>query len=197
MQERIAMNKTEMNIRRSYPQQFKGVMAVSILAFTLQGCLWVEDTNDLRAFVAERSSQPTGEIPPLPEFKPYEAFVYEGSSLRNPFAPLVPQAEAIEEVLSDVFPDFERPTEYLESYALDNLRMVGSITSPINTDQFFALVRDPKGEVHQVVLGDYLGLDHGQVIGLDERRIEISEIISNGRGGWMKRPRTIALPESN
>ena len=192
------MNRIEAKLMpTSYWQRIKVLTLLTIDTLVLQGCLWVEDTNDLRAFVAESQSRPVGQIPPLPEFKPYQAFVYEGSSLRNPFAPLVIQVMLEEDMVSDIYPDFNRPRDYLESYALDNLRMVGSITSPINADQFFALVRDPTGEVHQVVLGDFLGLDHGQVIGLDERRIEISEIISNGRGGWMKRPRTIALPESN
>ena len=173
------------------------LLLVSGLIFSLQGCIWVEDTADLRAFVAERSSRPVGEIPPLPEFKPYEAFVYEGSSLRNPFRAMVAEIAAAPEVLSDVFPDIDRIPEYLEQYAVDNLAMVGTITSPINADQFFALIRDPQGEVHRVQIGDFLGLDNGQVVSLDERRIELSEIVSNGRGGWMKRPRSITLPESN
>lgn len=162
-----------------------------------QGCIWVEDTADLRAFVADRSSRPVGQIPPLPEFKPYEAFVYEGSSLRNPFRAMVIEVAAEPEIVSDVFPDLDRIKDYLESYAVDQLAMVGTITSPINADQFFALVRDPLGEVHRVQVGDFLGLDNGQVISLDDRRIELSEIVSNGRGGWMKRPRFITLPESD
>lgn len=171
--------------------------SISVLLLFLQGCIWVEDTADLRAFVAERSSRPVGEIPPLPEFKPYEAFVYEGSSLRNPFRAMVAEVELEPEEVSEVYPDVDRIPEYLERYAVDNLAMVGTITSPINADQFFALVRDPEGEVHRVQVGDYLGLDSGQVVSLDERRIELSEIVSNGRGGWMKRPRSITLPESN
>ena len=172
---------------------------IAFLILGIQGCIWIEDTADLRAYVAERSSRPVGEIPPLPEFKPYEAFVYEGSSLRNPFRALVEdivEQDALVEV-SEVYPDPDRIAEYLEQYAVDNLAMVGTITSPINPDQFFALVRDPQGEVHRIQVGDFLGLDNGQVINLDERHIELSEIVSNGRGGWMKRPRSITLPESN
>ena len=168
-----------------------------LLMLGIQGCIWIEDTSDLRAFVSERSSRPVGEIPPLPEFKPYEAFVYEGSSLRNPFEAMVLAIAEAPQVVSDVYPDPDRIPEYLEQYAVDNLAMVGTITSPINADQFFALVRDPQGEVHRVQVGDYLGLDSGQVVSLDERRIELTEIVSNGRGGWMKRPRSITLPESN
>ncbi len=173
------------------------IVALAVCTMVLSGCIWVEDISDLRRFVAETSSRPVGEIEPLPEFRPYEAFVYEGSSLRDPFRAMVPATPQIEEQLSDVFPDTDRIKDYLEQYALDNITMVGSITSPFNMEQFYALVKDPNGEVHRVVLGDYLGLDHGKVTALNERKIEISEIVSNGRGGWMKRPRTIVLPEPN
>lgn len=165
------------------------------VVLALSGCIWVEDTQDLRAFVAERSSRPVGQIAPLPEFKPYEAFVYEGSSLRNPFTAIVAEAAPLAEDISDVAPDFERLKDYLETFALDNLAMVGTITAPGSAEMLWALVKDPRGEIHRVTVGDYLGLDHGQVLALDERRLELSEIISNGRGGWMKRPRTIILPE--
>lgn len=170
---------------------------VTLLVLLMQGCIWVEDTSDLRAFVADRSSRPVGEIPPLPEFKPYEAFVYEGSSLRNPFRVMMPEVEELPQEISDVYPDPDRINEYLEAYAVDSLSMVGTITSPLEVELMYALVRDPLGEVHRVQMGDYLGLDNGQVVALDERRIELSEIVSNGRGGWMQRPRTIVLPESN
>ncbi|QEW05252.1 pilus assembly protein PilP [Nitrincola iocasae] len=171
--------------------------ALALLVLLIQGCIWVEGTADLRAFVADRSSRPVGEIPPLPEFKPYEAFVYEGSSLRNPFRVMMPEVAELPEEVSEVYPDPDRLSEYLEQYAVDNLSMVGTITSPLEAELMYALVRDPMGEVHRVQMGDYLGLDNGQVIALDERRIELSEIVSNGRGGWMKRPRSIVLPESN
>ena len=195
MQRHIAMNRTKQSSRLML-QPLK-LFGMSYLLFSLTGCVWVEDTADLRAFVAESSSRPVGDIEPLPEFKPYEAFVYEGSSLRDPFRIMAPEVAHIPGEVTDVFPDLNRIKDYLEQYAVDNLNMVGTITSPLNADQFFALVRDPQGEVHRVVLGDYLGLDHGQIIALDERRIELSEIVSNGRGGWMNRPRTIVLPESN
>ena len=191
------MNRIELNIMyKSFFVRCKYFIAVSLL-LGLSGCVWVEDTSDLRAFVAERSSRPVGEISPLPEFTPYEAFIYEGSSLRNPFRAMVQEVVATQEVISDVFPDPDRIPEYLERYPVDNLNMVGTITSPRHADQFFALIQDPLGEVHRVQLGDFLGLDSGQVVSLDERRIELSEIVSNGRGGWMKRPRFITLPETD
>ena len=189
------MNRIRPFFRQLERSRIHVVSFIAIMVLSLQGCIWIEDTSDLRAFVNERQSRPVGEIPPLPEFIPYEAFIYEAASLRNPFLPIIPEVAQQPELISDVFPDPDRIKEYLEQYALERLVMVGSITSPVSASDFFVLIRDPLGEVHRIQIGDFMGTQHGQVVGLDERRIELSEIVSNGRGGWMKRPRTITLQE--
>lgn len=165
----------------------------------LTGCIdWVEDAQDLRRFVAETKQRPAGAIEPLPEFKPYHSFVYEGASLREPFVPLVtielaPEVEP-EIVADELKPDESRKKEYLESFALDQLTMVGTIFKQ-DEDTTWALIRDSNAELHRVAEGNYMGLDHGEIIALNEREIVLSEIIQNGRGGWMKRSRSIAISE--
>ncbi|NVK00007.1 MAG: pilus assembly protein PilP [Oceanospirillaceae bacterium] len=177
--------------------QNKQIAAALALALGLQGCIWVEDTTDLRQFVADKSAQPGGRIEPLPEFKPYESFVYEGSSLRDPFVPLVMLSEETSVPMdgqTELQPDDERIKEYLEEFPVDQLAMVGTITA-LENGELISLVRDTNGEVHQVVVGNHMGLDFGEVIAIDERSMKLEEIVSNGRGGWMKRPRTVNLPE--
>ena len=167
------------------------------LAFTLQGCIWVEDTTDLRQFVTDKAALPGGKIEPLPEFKPYESFVYEGSSLRDPFVPLVMLTEEQVTPLdgqTELQPDQDRVKEYLEEFPIDQLVMVGTITA-LQDGALISLIRDTNGEVHQVEVGNHMGLDYGVVMAIDERSMRLEEIVSNGRGGWMKRPRTVTLPE--
>jgi len=177
--------------------QNKQIAAALALALGLQGCIWVEDTTDLRQFVTDKSAQPGGRIEPLPEFKPYESFVYEGSSLRDPFVPLVMLSEETSVPMdgqTELQPDDERIKEYLEEFPVDQLAMVGTITA-LENGELISLVRDTNGEVHQVVVGNHMGLDYGEVIAIDERSMKLEEIVSNGRDGWMKRPRTVNLPE--
>lgn len=167
------------------------------LSLLMQGCIWVEDTTDLRQFVTEKAAVPGGKIEPLPEFKPYESFVYEGSSLRDPFVPLVmlTQEQTIpQDGQTELQPDTDRIKEYLEEFPVDQLVMVGTITA-LNDGALISLIRDTNGEVHQVQVGNHLGLDYGVVMAIDERSMKLEEIVSNGRGGWMKRPRTVTLPE--
>lgn len=168
------------------------------LALSLTGCVWVEDTSDLQTFIADVESKPRGKIEPLPTFEPYHSFVYEGASLRDPFVPLVKIETSFEPIVVDndngIEPDQDRPREYLEQFSIDNLKMVGTIAKS-EADRLWALVLDNNGEIHRVSKGDHLGLDFGQVVAINEQRLDVVEIISNGRGGWMQRPRILELVE--
>jgi len=185
-------------MEKSLPGKF--VIFVAI-ASSLTGCVdWVDGTADLKQFVVTQNSQPAGQIKPLPEFKPYHSFVYEGASMREPFTPLVPLSivpdsdkQLVEEEPTRLKPDQEREREYLESFALDSLVMVGTIE--LKSGSLWALIQDSNSELHRVAKGNFMGLDHGEITSIDDRSIQLSEIISNGRGGWMKRPRSIDLLE--
>ena len=172
-----------------------------VTCFALSGCVdWVEDTEDLTAFVNEAKRTPGGRVEPLPEFKPYQSFVYKGASMREPFIALLPEVQLSEEELSaelagnGLQPDNEREKSYLESFSIDELRMVGTITGR-EDGRLWALIRDSNAEIHRVTDGDYMGLDFGEITLLNEHGVQLIEIVKNGRGGWMKRSRSVALDE--
>ena len=185
------MSKSEFGTMRKFK-----VLFLSLVMF-ISGCVdWVEDKQDLVKFVNNAKATPAGKIQPIPEFKPYRSFVYEGATMREPFIALVQaveeeQQEEVAENPGGLQPDLERKKEYLESFAIDQLTMVGTIVK--RDDDLWALVRDSNSEIHRVGLGSYLGLDYGEVVELDEQQIVLSEIVSNGRGGWMKRSRNLVL----
>ena len=60
---------------------------------------------------------------------------------------------------------------------------------------YWALVRDPEGVIHRVPVGDYIGKNHGQVVSINSTQINLSELISDGAGGWLVREASIALGE--
>ena len=62
-------------------------LAAAVLA-VLAGC--ADDTDELRARIAEVKSRPGGRIEPLPEVKPYETFAYAAQDQRSPFEAGVP-----------------------------------------------------------------------------------------------------------
>ncbi len=179
--------------KRSGNRTLRGAVAV-LLPVLMSGCVWIEDTADLRSFVAQEKQKKTVRVEPLPEFKPYHSFIYEGASMRNPFKPLVALINPDKIPGGDVAgkkPDIDREKEYLETFSLDNLKMVGSINK--SSDTRWALIRDGKGEIHRVTIGDYMGFDYGKVVAVNGDSVDLIEIISNGRGGWMKRPRSVVM----
>jgi len=176
------------------------VLSLILLSTLMSGCVvWVEDSSDLQQFVQRTKARPAGLIEPLPDYKAYESFVYEGASLREPFVALQPMqavGKIEEQDTSDngIYPDESRIKAYLEDFSLDDLSMVGTINMR-GSEKLWALVKDTRNAVHRVSVGDHMGLDFGEIVAIDERKIELVEIVANGRGGWMKRPRTLALNE--
>jgi len=169
-----------------------GVMVISLLA----GCSGGEEFADLQRFVAEANAKPGGSIEPLPEFKPYESFRYSAAGLRAPFDKPV-EVKLIKyqdgKVREDVKPDFQRPKEYLESFSIDALKMVG--TMAMTDDGLWALIDAAEGGVHNVRPGNYLGRNHGRIVSVDSGQVDVIEIVPDGHGGWLERPRTLKLQD--
>jgi len=165
------------------------------LAVALTGCVREDPLQDLREYVDEIDSRPSGTIPPPPEFVSFEFVSYTASGERSPFeVPRPPELEFEEQAqpTSNVRPDPDRVPEFLESYRIENLAMVGTLAG-LNSDQLWALVRDGDGEVHRVQTGNYLGRNHGQIISISDTQIDLIEIVPMGQNGWVERPRAVVL----
>lgn len=163
------------------------------LVVVLTACSQDSGFSDLDQFMAETRAKPRGFVEPLPEFKSYEAFTYSAADRRSPFEPPVDVQLTMmdEQPTSDVEPDLDRPKEVLENFGLKELTMVGTLGDA--TDNPFALIRDNTGGIHRVRTGNYMGQNYGRIIGVNETRVELIEIVPNGRGGWVERPRSLTL----
>jgi len=148
---------------------------------------------DLDKFMADTRAKPRGHVEPLPEFKAYEAFSYSAADRRAPFEPPVDVQLTMldEEPVDEVEPDLDRPKEVLESFDIKELDMVGTLQG--TTGDLYALIRDSSGGIHRVHTGNYMGQNYGRIIGVNQSRIELIEIVPNGRGGWVERPRSLTL----
>jgi len=165
------------------------------LASLLTACSQGNGFSDLDKFMADTRAKPRGHVEPLPEFKAYEAFSYSAADRRAPFEPPidVQLTMADEEPVSDVEPDLDRPKEVLENFDLKSLGMVGTLQGV--DGNLFALIRDNEGGIDRVRTGNYMGQNYGRVVGVSDTRIELVEIVPNGRGGWVERPRSLSLDE--
>jgi len=155
----------------------------------LAGC--TRGMSDLRDWVAQEKSKKGAPIPPLPVIKTFETFLYADDGKRDPFgastAELQPTAST-----SGPRPDQDRAKQPLEMFALDSLRMVGTVGAAAGME---ALVKDPGGVIHRVHRNEYMGQNYGRVTDIAEDHIDLVELVSNGNGGWMERSASIGLGE--
>lgn len=162
-------------------------VALVVLAVLLAGC--TPGTADLEAYVAEVKARPGPPLEPLPVMKQFETFEYKAFDLRDPFS-LPKQNERA--TAQGPRPDPDRRKEYLESFPLDGLNMVGTLGAG---KDMVALVVDPENVVHRVTVGNYLGQNEGRVTAISETEIQLTELVPDGAGGWLERQATIALDE--
>ncbi len=169
-----------------------GCCVLAALVAGLSGC----DSGghaDLDAYMAEVRSRPAGRIEPMPKDVVYEPFTYRASSLRSPFQPPVRLEQAQKERgRTDVKPDETRVKEFLEGFSIESFTMVGTLAN--SKEGSYALVQGGDG-VHRVRVGDYLGRNHGRIMAISAGSIEILELVPDGEGGWIERPRTLVLKE--
>ena len=153
----------------------------------LAGCS--SDIDELQARILEVKGRPGGRIEPLPEVVPYETFSYAAASQRSPFLQGMPASASTPGALR---PDITRPREFLEQFSLDTLRMVGTLKLQGRT---YGLVQTQDGLVHRVLPGARVGQSDGRITNIEEGKISLIEIVSDGMGGFVERPAAIALSE--
>lgn len=176
------------------------MLAKSVLFFVLVsmiclqvGCTGPDNYSDVKTFIVQAKSQPNGNIEPLPKLQTYQTFSYSAADLRSPFISPKEIVLIQHDIRSGVRPDFKRKKDYLESFDIDDLKMVGIIANAGEETRPWALVHDNNGNVHKIQIGNYLGKNHGKVISISSSKIEVMEIISDGDNRWMERPRQLEL----
>ncbi|MFJ7314523.1 pilus assembly protein PilP [Pseudomonas sp. NPDC098747] len=158
----------------------------------LSGCGASNDFSDLDAYMNEVRLRPAGKIEPTPTFRSYPTFSYSAANLRSPFSrqvrvDLVGQKHGSR----NVKPDPGRVKQYLEGFNIEQFEMVGTIA---NASGSFALLRGAGG-VHRLKVGDYLGRNDGRIVAINATQVDVVEIVPDGEGAWLERPRTIPLKE--
>ncbi|KAF5292090.1 hypothetical protein FQR65_LT20339 [Abscondita terminalis] len=131
--------------------------------------------------MANIRSQTPLPIEPAPVFNPVPSFNYAAQQLRSPFLPSSLANEL--KVMSGkrVYPNLSRQPQPLESYPLESLTLKGSMKS--NAGQTVGLIQTPDGEIERVQLGNYMGMNQGRIIEITPTRIDLLEIVPDGRDG--------------
>ncbi len=173
-------------------RQVSHVAGAMLIAVMLAGCN--KNMDDLDKYIVAVKVRPADPIPPIPPVKTYTAYKYDGLTGRDPFRQSITEGSETTQSAKGAGPrpDFDRAQEYLERYELDTLSMVGTFSKD---ESFWALVRDPEGIIHRVLVGNYIGKNHGHVVNVGNTQIGLTELISDGDGGWLAREASIAMGE--
>lgn len=179
-------------MKQSGEQAMRVATMALMMILMLTACS--ESIEDLKKRIADVKERPADPIPPIPPVRTYTPYEYEGLVGRDPFRQSLNEGSDDERSSSrsGPRPDFERAKEYLERYELDTMSMVGTFKKE---EFYWALVRDPEGIVHRVPVGNYMGKNHGQVVLISDTRVSLSELITDGAGGWLVREASIVLGE--
>lgn len=171
---------------------FKRILFLGALATTtlLVGC-GNSGISDLEEYVETIKAKPARPIEPLPEPKPYLPFSYTATFMRDPFqsqdAVIIKEEDPEDKRCT--LPDLTRPKQYLEGFDVGSFTMVGSIE---NDKEHYALLRGAGG-IHRVKVGDYIGVNHGQVTSINDFGLEVLEKVPDGNDGCRERPYTLEL----
>lgn len=149
--------------------------------------------DSVNAAMDEIDSQPALPIDAPPVFQQAPNYQYDAQHLRSPFLPASIANELKVSKLTSLRPNLNRQKQALEHYPFDQLRMKGRIVAA--NGQQVALIETPDGRVEQVALQQYIGLNQGRVVSISATEIKVLELIENGLGGYLERPRVLSLTE--
>lgn len=162
---------------------------IALLSVALAGCESASN-EDLYSFMDTERAKRGGRIDPLPAYPPYVSVIYSAAGLRGPFE--IPRTVVLRQETGtpSEAPDTSRPREYLERFNFAELTVVGSI---VMNNESWALVTEANGRVHSVKIGNYLGQNHGEIVSIVDTNVNVIEIVPDGQGGWIQRPRSVKV----
>jgi type IV pilus assembly protein PilP len=166
--------------------KFAQITVAGGLAMLLGGC--GESNADLKQFVKDSEKQVVRKIDPLPQVKPFEPFAYEGFDLPDPFKP---RKLSVRQDAGGVAPDLNRRKEPLESFPIEQLKMVGTL---VQSGVTFGLVRAEK-TLYRVKKGNYMGQNFGLITSITDTEIKLKEIVQDTAGDWAERESVLPLLE--
>jgi type IV pilus assembly protein PilP len=167
-----------------------------VFAALLAGCSG-EEHGDLKQELAQLTKDFRGQVPPLPQVRPYEPVPYTAEGQVDPFRPErieVAQAGARSaDAKSKIAEHEKRVKEPLEAFPLESISMLGTITQDKET---FALVKAGPN-LYRVKKGNYMGQNFGVITSIDEGSIKLKELVQDGTGEWVERASALQLVEAS
>ncbi len=164
-------------------------MRFNLFLLTLLVACEGKEGDDLDQFMANAANNMSKSVAPLPEVLPYTPLEYNvDGALDDPF-----KARKVKSGGGSLQPNTNRPREALESFPLESLIYVGSLSKK---GQKYALIKTPDETLQRVKVGNYLGPNFGMITSISENEINIKEVVQDDASGdWIERDASINLQE--
>ena len=163
-------------------------------SLALAGC-GGDEHGDLKQELAQATKDFRGQVPPLPQVRPYEPVPYTGENQVDPFRPDRIEVAQVgvrsSDAKSKIAEHEKRVKEPLEAFPLESIQMLGTITQDKET---FALVKAGPN-LYRVKKGNYMGQNFGVITSIDEGGIKLKELVQDGTGEWVERASALQLVE--
>jgi type IV pilus assembly protein PilP len=154
-----------------------------------------EEHRELKQELAEATKDFRGQVPPLPQVKPYEPVPYTAETITDPFRPErieIAKGGGGQATQSKIAEHEKRIKEPLEAFPLESIQMLGTITQEKET---FGLVKAGPN-LYRVRKGMYMGQNFGVITGIDEAQITLKELVQDSGGEWIERSSSLQLVEA-
>jgi len=169
------------------------LIAAAVAGSALLAACGGEEQSELRQELAAMTKDLRGKVDPLPQVKSFEPVPYKGESMVDPFVPgriVVTQASTGGGGAGGgIQPDLNRPKEPLESFPMEAIQMVGTLSQ--NKDMF-ALVK-AGANLFRVKKGNYMGQNFGVITSIDESQISVKEVVQDSGGDWVERSTSLQM----
>jgi type IV pilus assembly protein PilP len=177
---------------RQDPHRLLAWMLPPLAALSLSAC--DSERAEIQTWMDEARRNTTVRVDKLPEPKSFEPFRYRASTEIDPFSlGKLKVGVAAGRPGGGVQPDLTRRREPLESYPLDNLRLVGNLRQGAAN---IALLQADTA-LHQVRVGNYVGQNFGRIMRISETEVAVKELVQDAAGDWVERDTALRLQETS
>lgn len=167
-------------------------ITLSVASLALVAC--GNDLSELQEWTAQQRRETRASVQPLSPPKKFTPQPYDAALSVDPFSTQKLRVAVKQEAAqpnSLLTAEMNRRKEPLESYPLDSMVMVGSLT---RQGRPFALLKVDT-LLYQVKQGDHLGLNFGRITHISETEITLREVVQDAAGEWIERTSTLQLQE--
>lgn len=160
-----------------------------LLCFLLTAC-GDDQHEDIREWMVEESKGIKGSVQTPPPLVTPPIVSYAAKGLEPPFAP--DKIKTKEGGASDRGgPMTGRTPEYLESFPLEAMRLIGTVSY---NGVMYGIVQTPEKPKH-VTPGNYIGPNYGKIVEISKTQMRISETVKDANDLWVQREKILYLQQ--